>query len=171
MLFNFKLRHVPAKDHVSADGLSRRPRSPEDPDEDDDVEEWIDQAYAFSMECLNAYVEDVRTKPSHKNDNGETFSIHMDRPSNAKQDSGLVLSTQIQHIPESEQAKEKESKLAEIRRFLEDPVRNTDMKDQEFQRFVRKASDFFVLDNKLWKKDRLGRHKLVLEKPKRLEVI
>ena len=171
LLFNFKLRHVPAKDHVSADGLSRRPRSPEDPDEDDDVEEWIDQAYAFSIECLNAYVEDVRTKPSHKNDNGETFSIHMDRPSNAKQDSGLVLSTQIQHIPESEQAKEKESKLAEIRRFLEDPVRNTDMKDQEFQRFVRKASDFFVLDNKLWKKDRLGRHKLVLEKPKRLEVI
>ncbi len=32
LLFDFTLRHVAGKDHVSADGLSRRPRAPEDPE-------------------------------------------------------------------------------------------------------------------------------------------
>ena len=53
LLFNFKLRHISAKDHAPADGLSRRRKSPDDPDDESDTEEWIDNAYAFSMECLN----------------------------------------------------------------------------------------------------------------------
>jgi hypothetical protein len=53
LLFNFKLRHVPGKDHSPADGLSRRPQAPEDHVEDDDHEDWIDKSYAFGVELLN----------------------------------------------------------------------------------------------------------------------
>jgi len=49
-VFDFKLRHVPGKDHTPADGLSRRPQAPEDPDVDDDHDTWIDNAYSFSIE-------------------------------------------------------------------------------------------------------------------------
>jgi RNase H-like domain found in reverse transcriptase len=41
LLFDFKLRHVSAKDHAPADGLSRRPRSQEDPEEVEEVDDWI----------------------------------------------------------------------------------------------------------------------------------
>ena len=56
LLFDFKLRHVSAKDHAPADGLSRRPRSMEDPEEDGEVDDWIDHAYSSSMDCLNQHL-------------------------------------------------------------------------------------------------------------------
>ncbi|KAJ3555384.1 hypothetical protein NP233_g12223 [Leucocoprinus birnbaumii] len=48
LLFDFRLRHVPGKEH-GPDGLSRRPRAPEDPEVDDDYEEWIDTANSFTI--------------------------------------------------------------------------------------------------------------------------
>ena len=52
LLFDFKLRHVPGKDHAPADGLSRRAHTDDD-EEDIPDEDWIDKACAFAMECLN----------------------------------------------------------------------------------------------------------------------
>ena len=52
LLFDFKLVHVPAEKHTGADGLSRRPRAPEDIDPEDNLEEWIDDATSLVfMEC------------------------------------------------------------------------------------------------------------------------
>jgi ribonuclease HI len=51
LLFDFRLRHVSAKDHAPADGLSRRPRGEGEQAEEEDVEEWIDHVYSFSVEC------------------------------------------------------------------------------------------------------------------------
>lgn len=53
LLFEFELIHVPAERHKGPDGLSRRPRADEDPDEEDDYEDWIDEAGAFAIEALN----------------------------------------------------------------------------------------------------------------------
>ena len=49
LLFQFQLVHVPAAKHTGADGLSRRPRAPEDEDEEEDVEDWIDRVNGFSL--------------------------------------------------------------------------------------------------------------------------
>ena len=53
LLFDFKLKHVPGKDHASADRLSCRLQAPEDPIEDNDHEDWIDKSYAFGVQVLN----------------------------------------------------------------------------------------------------------------------
>jgi hypothetical protein len=53
LLFDFDLVHVPGNKHTMADGLSRCPPSPDDPEEEDDYEDWIDQAYGFAIEVLN----------------------------------------------------------------------------------------------------------------------
>lgn len=45
------------------------------------------------------------------------------------------------------------------------------MTKPDFQKFVKKVSEYFVLGRKLWKKDRLGRHKLIIDKEKRLGII
>jgi len=56
LLFNPKIVHVPAAQHTRADGLSRRPKAPCDPEEDDDPDEWLDHAlglYTLSLETVN----------------------------------------------------------------------------------------------------------------------
>ena len=79
MLLNFKLRHVSGKDHVIADGLSQRPHSPEDPEDEGNVEEWIDKANDFNMECLNTYRGDIwdkSDKPIGNTKIDENYSLH-----------------------------------------------------------------------------------------------
>jgi hypothetical protein len=52
LLFNFEIEHTPGITHVP-DGLSRRRPAPEDPEEDDDVDEWIDRACGFMIQVMN----------------------------------------------------------------------------------------------------------------------
>lgn len=58
LLFTFELVHVPGVHHAGADGLSRRRPSPEDEEEEDDFEEWIDDAYSL---MLASTADDVAT--------------------------------------------------------------------------------------------------------------
>ena len=53
LLFTFTIVHVPGIRHTGADGLSRRPPADEDQPEIDDPEEWLDNAYGFSLFLLN----------------------------------------------------------------------------------------------------------------------
>ena len=51
-LFDFDVRHVPGKKHLAADGLSRRPRTADDDqDNEEDVEEFLD----MRLDCVQAY--------------------------------------------------------------------------------------------------------------------
>jgi hypothetical protein len=52
MLFNFKLEHTPGATHAP-DGLSRRPATPEDPVDDEDIDDWIDRACGFAIVGIN----------------------------------------------------------------------------------------------------------------------
>lgn len=172
LLFDFKLRHVPGKDHTPADGLSRRPRAPEDPDETDDHDDWIDTAYSFAVEYMNwesqghrnlSTPEDIATiytnpKPRLKGYLSPTVLFN-----------SLINEAVV--IPRSEKAMEKERQLESVRRFLHSPERPSDMSDLEFKRLVRSASDFFIQDDQLWRKDRQGKHKLVISSDKRLHLL
>ena len=53
LLFDFEIRHVPADKHTGADGLSRRPRAPEDEDPEEDFEEWVEDA--MSLMCMEQW--------------------------------------------------------------------------------------------------------------------
>ena len=44
LLFDFEIRHIPADKHTRVDGLSRRPRAPEDKDSNKEFEEWVEDA-------------------------------------------------------------------------------------------------------------------------------
>jgi len=162
LLFDFKLRHVSAKDHAPADGLSRRPRAEDDPVNEDDGQDWIDKAYAFSMEYMNTgYYTHLQEKGENRQ---EASNTQESQPV-------LTLNNHALKIPRSEKAVQKELKIAKIKEFLQDPKRTDDLSDQEVQRFVKSATKFFILDGKLWKKNQTGRHKLVIEEDKRLDII
>ena len=55
-------------------------------------------------------------------------------------------------IPRRPGAEAVDRDLERIRDFLENPRRPADMSDQQFKRFVKKASRFFVQNGTLWRK-------------------
>jgi hypothetical protein len=52
LLFDFAIEHTPGISHAP-DGLSRRPGAPEDPVDNEDVEDWIDKACGFAVLAMN----------------------------------------------------------------------------------------------------------------------
>ena len=174
LLFDFKLRHVSAKDHTPADGLSRRRRSPDDEDDDTDTEDWIDNACGFSIELINESPDSRIKKDSV--DRTPSFRVRKDVPD---QDLGQTrftqtkstLASEVLKIPRTEKAEERDKQLKIIDKFLRDPTRIAGAPEIDRQKFIRAVTEFFVLNDKLWRKDRQGRHKLVIWEDKRLELI
>jgi len=174
LLFNFKLKHVPGKDHASADRLSRRRQAPEDPIDDDDHKDWIDKSYAFGVELLNW------TKHTTKSLNSEspytqTYLYLQEDFSNRTVDwpSVLIGSLAQDHveIPRTDRARARDDKILQVHKFLEDPNKISHPNDKEFKKFIRSATRFFINKGQLWRKDGHGKHKLVIPNKRRLDLI
>jgi transposase InsO family protein len=162
LLFNFKLVHVPAAKHTGADGLSRRPPSEDDPEISEDHEDWLDSAYSFSIQLLNDhYIHPSLRLSNSPHTHFPTHSVFIDSVSNPPHPT----------IPRSDSAKAFDKRLITIREFLTTTTRPPDLSDSEFQSFVNYATKFFILGDKLWRRHPEGRHQLVIEEPKRYELI
>ena len=168
LMYTFQLRHVSAKDHAPADGLSRRRRSPEDPDTLEESESEDDVESAFTMERLNNPQERVipgsMTTYDPRIQERDYAQIRITQTSS-------VMASVVLKIPRSEKADIRDEKLKEIEEFLKAPVDMSTMPSSDRKRFVKSASEFFVMRGKLWRKDRQGRHKLVIWGEKRLDLI
>jgi hypothetical protein len=174
LLFSFKLVHVSALKHKGVDGLSRRPPVEEDPKEDGDYEDWIDRTYAFSIALLNdrtyriyGRCVDIRhdvhnTCFTSQTAHAPILRVYFDatRAGDPKPE-----------IPRSEQARAQDTLLTSIKRFLITRKRPLDLTDEEFETFIRQAAHFFVLEDKLWRREAHGKHQLVLPPSKRYRVL
>jgi len=119
LLFDFKLRHVPAKDHAAPNGLSRRPQAPEDVQDDDNPEDWIDKANCFTVELANSYQVN------------------------------LVACAQEIVIPQSPNVQIQDQRLEAIRIFLDNLERPDGLSEKDYKLFVKRASQFFLKDGRL----------------------
>ena len=52
-IFQFDLVHVPGHLHMGPDGLSCCTSSPNDPIEEDDVDDWLDRTMSFAIVLMN----------------------------------------------------------------------------------------------------------------------
>jgi hypothetical protein len=154
LTFHFTLVHVKGTFH-GPDGLSRRPRQPGDPDEDNDEEEfddWIDSLHGFihmvqsesrtlhslpPVQCLSASIAGAQISSIGE---GDSYDI----------------------IPQSEIAKSHDSRLTAIRQWHQDLQRPSDLTDKQYTTFIRYATEFFPDGDRLWRKDLHGAHKLVV---------
>ena len=98
---------------MGADGLSRRLSSKDDPAENDKFEDWLDNAYSFSVSLLNDHVS--------LSGNSAHFSRNL--PTNHYQTSVFIssdLDTTMEdpELPRSPKVLVKEARINKIRDFL-----------------------------------------------------
>ncbi|KAJ2923743.1 hypothetical protein H1R20_g13351, partial [Candolleomyces eurysporus] len=128
LLFHFKLCHVPARLHTAADGLSRRDPSPTDPIADNDYDEWIDRANAFSMELANS----TRYQASRCLNSAETTSSsYVLAP--------VLIMSQSQHtltIPRSDKARSQDNRVSAVEQYLKTLTRPNGLSDDAYKSLV-----------------------------------
>src|SRR6201746_704748 len=154
LLFDFQLVHVSGDRHRGADGLSRRPASPNDPIENDDHEDWLDHAYSFGIVVLNERLRSTEVEPNNviANDSPSHFVF-----------ADIVIDEQVPPtIPRSDPAASLDTRIDTVRTFLATEIPPQDLSEAEFKSFVAYATTFFLLNDKLWRRDSHGRHQLVV---------
>lgn len=170
LIFNFTLVHVPADKHTGADGLSRRPRAPEDPSwEDlDELDDWVDANSGFFLEA------NTPSSPFDRAPSLSLFSSEREEPSEDQDsDEGPtpLREEPEEEIPRSRRAEQLEEKLARIRLFLETKERPPDLTDGEYRLFIRQAMDYFIWEGNLCRKGRDGGYQVIPDRSKRFALI
>lgn len=184
LLFDFRLVHIPGTKHTIADGLSRRPPAPSDPVEDSDAEDWIDVANNFAtfcrrprpppMACLayNTRSKAPRNVPpadaadSDDSDDDDDDDDHPSERADSPAPSLRIRAPTID-LPSSDKSRASDQQIILVEAFLDTQARPPGMTDQRFQRFVRYATRFFLLDGRLWRRHADGDHKLVIPPERR----
>ena len=167
LTFHFHLVHVPGSTH-GPDGLSRRPRQPDDdPDFPDDFNDWIDRLYGFMHQINDPFaIEQPNTIFSAFANNLAGAQI-----SNSEEETSLDNEDSYDQIPRKASAIAEEERLPIIHHWLTTLARPPSMSDSDFASFMRYATEFFVDGDRLWKKDPHGKHKLVVERNSRWKVL
>ena len=199
LLFDFELIHVPAYRHTGADGLSRRPRAPEDPpfEDPDELEDWIDTNAGFFLELntphskfdpspplyMALYLSSQPPRPfvnapavllaadRPRSSSVSSTSSHSSASSRSSVPSEQEIQTSSQEIPRSNKAARREEKLSVIRDFLHTLKRPPDFDDETYRHLIRQAMGYYTLDGKLFRKTKDGAAQLVPDVSKRLSII
>jgi hypothetical protein len=165
LTFHFKLVHVKGIVH-GPDGLSRRPRQPDDSDEpeDDDFEDWIDELHGFIHAILpiqQSFVTHVfaLTQPEP--------SAKMTRSANPIPDT----SDDYDQVPRTPAALKEDERLDLVWLWMDTLERPDGYSDAEYDSFVRYALRFFKDSKRLWRRNTHGAHQLVIWQPRRIAIL
>jgi hypothetical protein len=74
-------------------------------------------------------------------------------------------------IPCSPRASAADDRLAEVEQYLQFLTRPQGLSDSDFRKFMQYSSGFFFSNSKLWRHDMHGKHKIVVPKEKRYELL
>ena len=190
MLFHFELVHVPGTQH-GPDGLSRRlPQDedkPQDADNNDDFEDWVDQMHGFLHiinDCRPVYSSPtcalatffhsslMNDEDSDNIEQDESDSAFIRQaPDDITERADEQASLQYSDVPRPKQALREDAKLRNVRKWHSNLRRPPHLSDDDYQRFLRYCLQFFPDKHRLWRKDPQGAHKLVLPTNRRLQII
>lgn len=163
LTFHFRLVHVPGTLH-GPDGLSRRPRHAEDAEAEDDLhtfDDWIDNLHGFIHHILPIPARSQFATPTRA-----TLTAAQPTEDGEDLSGGEVPQPEpdedLPPIPKSKHTERGDARLREVEDWLNTLARPETMTDQEYTRFIKYAQQFFLHDNRLWRKDAQGAHKRVI---------
>ena len=155
LFFNFKLVHIPAEKHQGPDGLSRREPA-EGEEEEDDPEEWIDQALSLGLWISSWLLTPQST---------QVFALTQ---------ASLVNNTAAGdpvEFPVADKALEAEEHLARVEQYLWSLRLPSGLDNKATARLLRSAARFFLLNDRLWRRQGNGRHQLYIPSHQRLPLV
>ena len=171
LMFHFDLVHVPGTHH-GPDGLSRRRPQPGDAEEpEDDFEDWIDEVNGF-IHMINPFPHSYQTLIAAPP--VTCFIIennHQETPEPDQQEAEEENPSNYDIVPRSEAASKADARLLKVKPWLDTLQRPDGLSDDEYRTFMRYCTEFFVSDNRLWRKDAKGQHKTVIFQERRLFII
>jgi hypothetical protein len=136
----------------------------------DDFEEWIDDSYGFFMELAN-------WRPPHLFPSALTMRplfTEIIRPSVFAASAFITEETsddESNDIPRSQRASAADVRLTEVEEYLQFLTRPQGLNDSDFRKFMQYSSRFFFSNGKLWRRDTHRKHKIVVPKEKRYELV
>jgi hypothetical protein len=168
LTFHFTLVHIPGSSH-GPDGLSRRPRQPDDPpiDDDEEFEDWIDQLHGFIHIINDPPQTTLLPRVSSLVLTGDSQNFSEEEIARIAQQPPLSYD----EVPRSDMAQNEDKRILLVRKWLGDLVRPSSMSDSEYATFLRYCMEFFLDSDILWRKDRQGAHKLVAPQDRRFEIM
>ena len=181
LMFHFTLVHVPGTHH-GPDGLSRRRPQPGDEEEpDDDFDDWIDQVNGF-MHLLNpppSHQSAVSASPpvvcfAGTTGTDEQLSANSkegEQDDTDDRDDKSGSATPYSIVPRTDTASRADDRMAKVKTWLETLERPSQMTDSDYKSFMRYCTEFFILGDRLWRKDPKGLHKMVIAQDRRLFLI
>ncbi len=167
MMFHFDLVHVPGSFH-GPDGLSRRRRQSDDEEEanDDSFDDWVDQVNGFLHMISTPTDRRIEQPPITIYVSEAAIDTETDRSNdNAIDDESYAM------VPRTDAAKKADDRNIMVKEWHDTLVRPSNMKDSEYETFLKYCTEFFVAAKKLWRKDHRGEHKLVVAPAKRLFIL
>ena len=174
LTFHFTLVHV-AGSHHGPDGLSRRPRQPDDAPDDrdeDEFDDWIDKLHGFIHQINDPHSNAPTISLV------STFAIahnaHDDLHQPDATDLSMEDSPQISDydtIPRPPSSQADDDRLLKVRKWLHDLIRPEGLNDAQYSTFIRYCTEFFLDESTLWRKDSQGAHKLVPHRSSRFDIM
>ena len=155
LLFDFKLVHTPAEKHHGPDGLSRCEPA-EGEEEEDDPEEWIDQALALGL-----WLSSWRATPQF----AQVFAL-----TQAPSDNDATAGDPVE-FPVSDKACKAEEHLVRVEQYLRSLRLPPGLDNKATSRLLRSAARFFLLNDRLWRRQDSGRHQLYIPPHQRPSLI
>ena len=170
LLFDFKLVHVPAEKHHGPDGLSRR--EPADGEsEDDDPEDWIDATLSLGLWGVSL------THADHADQAAAVWTLASGLPADTAIGNTY---TDITHadfnnpdspISANPKAHKADEELKLIHRYLSTLQQPDHLDDTARTRLLKRAKQFFLADDRLWRRQNQGRHQLYIPPHLRVSLI
>jgi hypothetical protein len=171
LMFHFTLVHVPGTHH-GPDGLSRRRPQPGDEEEPyDDFEDWIDKVNGFTHMInfparLPSQISDKFSTPPISCYITDSTSDDYIPPEENEEEAPAPY----EDVPRSDKSVNADLKLRHVRNWLRTLERPVNFTDSEYKSFMRYCTEFFIAgdDDRLWRKDSSGTHKVVIPQERRL---
>src|SRR5438309_4893952 len=178
LVFQFELVHVPGELH-GPDGLSRRRKQPNDEEEPDDYDfdDWIDQVNGFLHIVLPTSTRIIDQPPMTRYISYSAYANSEEQPIDCTEDDGYIDAQENSDdesyviVPRTEAARKTDDRVVKVREWHESLRRPDGFSDAEYESFVKYCVEFFVAQEKLWKKDYKGEHKLVIPQKRRMFIL
>ena len=160
LLFTFHVVYILADCYAGSNGLSCHPPSENDPPEEDDFEDWLDNAYSFSITLLNNW-SPLSTGPANTSRH-PCLASHLLPPLSIFISASLGPVQDSLEIPWSQKALTKEAWINQIHNFLDTHIHPDNLFNNDFTSFINSITRFFLLNRSLYCREPHGQHQLIV---------